>query len=360
MLTCEIDFQQVILVQLLPVQDLHSVAQLGGVGTEGALHFVQRVGHGVDRIHHKHDLGFLLVVAAVDGQVLVAGAPVVALVLEAALELLLPEVPEPGVAVVVVGVEALEIAIKRADPLRGQLQGDGAVGHVLAALDDALLRAPAVAGHPGEGGVGAAGGGDELPRVVPPHEEDHDARVGLLQQLADHAVVGLADVGAPHLLGRGDADVAQAGFLLERLDPRLPVVALRGHRGHVGPVEETQDLGHGFGLVEVRGHGPGEVVIAGFVAEFGAGGGVADLRDLEEPEQVCHLKEGGRESRWFRNPGTEKTDSTRLFTQRLCPLQITEPFPKLCQSGSGYWIFGYEGAGSKQVAYDLGKDVVEN
>lgn len=161
-LTCEVDFQQIVLVQLLPVQDLHSIAKLGGVGTEGALHFVQGVSHGIHGVHHKHDLGFLLVVAAVDGQVLVARAPVVPLVLEAALELLLPEVPEPGVPVVVVGVEALEVAVELADGVRGQLQCDGAVGHMLAALDDALLRSPAVAGHPGEGGVGTAGGSDEL------------------------------------------------------------------------------------------------------------------------------------------------------------------------------------------------------
>lgn len=262
MLTCEVDFQQVIPVQLLPIHDLHSIAKLGGVGTEGALHFVQGVGHGIHRVHYKHDLGFLLIVVAVDSQVLVASAPVVPLVLEAALEFLLPEVLEPGVAVVVVRVEALEVAVKLADRLRGQLQGDGAVGHVLAALDDALLRAPAVAGHPGEGGVGAAGCSDELARVVTAHEEDHDSRVGLLQQLTDHAVIGLADVGATYLLGCGDADVALAGFLLEGLDSCLPIVALGGHSGHVGPVEETQDLGHGFGLVEVRGHRPGKVIIA--------------------------------------------------------------------------------------------------
>lgn len=261
-LTCEVDFQQIILVQLLPIQDLHSIAKLGGVGTEGALHFVQGMGHGVHRVHHKHDLGFLFVVAAVDGQVLVASTPVVPLVLEAALELLLPEVLEPGVAVVIGRVEALEVVVKLADGLRGQLQCDGAVSHVLAALGDALLRAPAVAGHPGEGGVGAAGCADELARVVPTHEEHHHARVGLLQQLADHAVVGFADVGATHLLSRGDADVAQARFLLEGLDPCLPIVSLGCHSGHVGPVEEPQDLGHGFGLVEVGGHRPGKVIIA--------------------------------------------------------------------------------------------------
>lgn len=301
LLTCEVDFQQVILVQLLPIQNLHSITELGGVGTEGALHFMQGMGHGINSIHYKHDLGFLLVVAAVYGQVLVTSAPVVPLVLEAALEFLLPELPEPGVAVVVVGIEALEVAVELAHSLRSQLQGDGTIGYVLAALDDALLSTPAIAGHPGEGGVGAAGGCDKLSRVIPTHEEDHHTRIGLLQQLADHAVIGLPDVGAAHLLCSGDADVAQAGFLLEGLDPGLPVVALGGHRGHVGPVEETQDLSHGFGLVEVRGYSPGKVIIARFVAELGAGGRVAYLRDLEEPEQVCHLVEGEKGSTCFRN-----------------------------------------------------------
>lgn len=249
--------------------------------------------HGVHSVHHKHDLGFLLVVAVIDGQVLIAHAPVVPLVLEAALELLLPEVPEPGVPVVVVRVEALEVAVELADGVRGQLQSDGAIGHVLAALDDALLCSPAVAGHPGERGIGAAGGSDEFTRVIAAHEEHDDACIGLLQQLADHAVVGLADVGATHLLCCGNADVALAGFLLEGLDPCLPVVTLRGYCGHIGPVEETQDLGHGFGLVEVGGHGPGKVIIARLVTEFGAGRRVAYLRDLEEPQQVCHLSGWG-------------------------------------------------------------------
>lgn len=252
--------------------------------------------HGIDCVHHKHDLGLLLIVAAVDGQVLVANPSVVSLVLEAALELLLPEVSEPGVAVIVVGVEALEVAVELANRMGRQLQGDGSVGHVLTALDDALLRAPAVAGHPGEGGIHAAGRGDQLSGVVTAHEQDHDPRIGLLQQLADHAVVGLANVGAAHLLRSGDADVAQPGFLLEGLNPRLPVVTLRGDSGHVGPVEEAQDLGHGFGLVEVRGHRPGKVIIARLVAEFGAGGGVAYLRDLEEPQQVCHLSRETRKA----------------------------------------------------------------
>ena len=85
-----------------------------------------------------------------------------------------------------------------------------------------------------------------------------------------------------HLFGGGYADVPHPRLLLKGLDARLAVVALRRHGGHVGPVEGAQDLGHGLGLVEVRRHGAGKVVVACLVAELGAGGGVADLGDLEE------------------------------------------------------------------------------
>ena len=100
----------------------------------------------------------------------------------------------------------------------------------------------------------------------------------------------MAAHGAAHLGRGGDADLAGAGLLLEGVDARLAVVALGRHGGHVGPVEVAQDLSHGLGLVEVGGHGAGEVIIARLVAELGAGGGVADLGDLEEPEQVGHLE----------------------------------------------------------------------
>lgn len=47
-------------------------------------------------------------------------------------------------------------------------------------------------------------------------------------------------------------------------------------------------------MVEVRGHRPREVVVAGFVAQLGTGGGIAYLGDLEESEQICHLETRGR------------------------------------------------------------------
>lgn len=82
----------------------------------------------------------------------------------------------------------------------------------------------------------------------------------------------------------------RAGLLLEGVDAGFSVVPLRGHGGNVGPVEEAQDLSHGLGLVEVGRHRAGEEVVAGLVAELRAGGGVADLRDLEEPQEVGHLQ----------------------------------------------------------------------
>ena len=96
---------------------------------------------------------------------------------------------------------------------------------------------------------------------------------------------------ALYLLRSGDTDVPHACLLLEGLYTGFTVIPLRRHGGHVRPVEEAQDLGHGLGLIEVRGHGAGEVIIAGFVAEFGACRRVAYLRDLEEPEKIGNLRE---------------------------------------------------------------------
>ena len=69
----------------------------------------------------------------------------------------------------------------------------------LVALDDALLRAPSVTGHPDEGGVESGGRGQELAGVVAAEEQNGHAGVGLLQELADHRLVGLLGVGASHL-----------------------------------------------------------------------------------------------------------------------------------------------------------------
>lgn len=275
---------------------LHGITEFGGVWAESPLHFMQGMGHCIHSIHNKHDLGFLLVVGTIDGEVLFTSLFMRFPVLQVTLELLLPEVLEPGVAPVVVRAETLEVLVKLFDGMGSKLQGDGPGRYVLIALDNALLRSPAVAGDPGEGHVEAIGGSNQLPRVVAPHEQHHHPGAGFLQQLLDDAVVRFPDVGAAHFLGGGDADIAQAGLLLEGLDARLPVVSLGSHGGHVSPVEIAQDFSHGFRLVEVRGHCPREIIVAGFVAQLGAGGGVADLGDLEESEQICHLetKQGAR------------------------------------------------------------------
>lgn len=208
---------------------LHGITEFGGVWAESPLHFMQGMSHCIHSIHNKHDLGLLLIVGAVDGEVLFASLSVRFPVLQVTLELLLPEVLEPRVAPVVVGAETLEVPVELFDGVGSQLQGYGPRGHVLIALDDALLGAPAIAGDPGEGDVEAVGGRNQLAGVVAAHEEHHHPGIGLLQQLPDHAIVGLPDVGPPHLLRGGDADVAQASLLLEGLDARLSVVPFRSH-----------------------------------------------------------------------------------------------------------------------------------
>lgn len=94
----------------------------------------------------------------------------------------------------------------------------------------------------------------------------------------------------PYLLWSSDTDVPHPGLMLEGLDPCFSVVSLWGHRRHVGPVEVTEDLGHGFGLVEVRGNCAGKVIVACLVAEFGTGRGVAYLWNLKEPEKIGNLQ----------------------------------------------------------------------
>ena len=153
----------------------------------------------------------------------------------------------------------------------------------------ALLRPPAIAGHPDEGHVHTGGRHQKLSGVLAAGEQEHHFGVGLLQQGTDHRLVAPTVHGPADLGRRGDADLPGAGLLLEGVNARLAVVALGGHRGHVRPVKVAQDLRHGLGLVEVWGNGAGEVVVAGLVAELSASGGVADLGDLEQSEQVGHL-----------------------------------------------------------------------
>lgn len=94
---------------------LHGITEFGGVWAESPLHFMQGMSHRIHSIHNKHDLGLLLVVGAVDGEVLLTSLSMRFLVLQVTLELLLPEVLEPGVASVVVRAETLEVLVELFD-----------------------------------------------------------------------------------------------------------------------------------------------------------------------------------------------------------------------------------------------------
>lgn len=204
---------------------LHGIAEFGGVWAQSPLHFMQGMGHCIHSIHNKHDLGFLLIVGTVDGEVFVTSLFMWFSVLETALEFLLPEVLEPGIASVIVRAEALEILVKLFDWVGSKFQGYCPSSYVLIALDNTLLCSPPVAGNPGKRNVEAIGSCNELPRVITSHKEHHHSGVGFLEQLSDHAVVGLPDVGPTHFLRGGDADVAEASFLLKGFNPCLPVVS---------------------------------------------------------------------------------------------------------------------------------------
>ena len=88
LLTIKLDLENVVPVKLASVARLQGLADPGGVGTQRLPHVVQRRGHGVDGVHHKHDLGLGL-----EGHLPQRVAPA-RQVVEAALELVLPELPE--------------------------------------------------------------------------------------------------------------------------------------------------------------------------------------------------------------------------------------------------------------------------
>lgn len=205
-LTCEADIKDVIPVEPAPVQCLHAVAQLGGVEAQAPLHIVEGGGHGIHRVHHEHDLGLWFKVALVHGQVLITrrgrrlsqpdASPSSA---QGALEPLLPEFPVPGVTEVFSRVQTEEVAVELWHGIGRQLERDGSLRGDLVPLDDALLCAPAVAGHPDEGGVEPGRGRQQLPGVVAAQEEHGHTSVGLLEELPDHSFVRLLSVGASHL-----------------------------------------------------------------------------------------------------------------------------------------------------------------
>lgn len=94
----------------------------------------------------------------------------------------------------------------------------------------------------------------------------------------------------PYLLRSSDADVPHACLLFKGLYTGFTIITLRCYRWHVGPVEEAEDFGHGFGLVKVRGHRTGEIIIAGLVTELGTGRRIAYLRDLKKPKKIGNLE----------------------------------------------------------------------
>ncbi len=57
---------------------------------------------------------------------------------------------------------------------------------------------------------------------------------------------------------------------------------------HRSPSHDLRDLYHGLRLEVVRRHHPREVLEPALVRQLCGGGGVADLRDLEEAEDVGH------------------------------------------------------------------------
>lgn len=287
-LTFKFGLQDELLVEPFAVTWLHGIADFGGVGAHGLPHVVQGVGHGVHRVYHKHYFGLLL------KRSVPQAALTAARFLQATAKAVLPELFEPRVPGVGVRVQFGKVIFELTDRVGCQLDGERAVRRCLASSHHALLCPPPIAGHPGEGDIHARRGHQQLTRVLTAGEQDHHPGIGLLLQGADDVVVALAVHGSTHLGRGGDADLARAGFLLEGVDASLAVVTFRGHCRHVCPVKVAQDLCHGLGLVEIRRHGAGEVVVAAFVTQLGAGGGVADLRDLEQPQKVGHLEKKKR------------------------------------------------------------------
>ncbi len=59
-----------------------------------------------------------------------------------------------------------------------------------------------------------------------------------------------------------------SGYLEERINATLSVVALRGQRGDVVPAHGFHYVHHGLGLVGVRRHHTGEKLVAAVVAQL--------------------------------------------------------------------------------------------
>ncbi len=66
---------------------------------------------------------------------------------------------------------------------------------------------------------------------------------------------------------------------------------------YVGPVVSLHYVHHGSGLLGVRWHDPHEVFVEWFVTEVHTGGGVRDLRDIKQLQQILHLNGHGTRTR---------------------------------------------------------------
>lgn len=71
------------------------------------------------------------------------------------------------------------------------------------------------------------------------------------------------------------------GELCEGLHSLLPVAALRGYSGNVGPAQGPDDVHHGLSLEGVWRNHPREEVIAAVVTQLGGRWRITDLWDLE-------------------------------------------------------------------------------
>lgn len=178
------------------------------------------MGHSVDSIDHKHDLGLLLEFAVPERIF-----PTINVV-QATLKAVFPELSEPGVTCVVVRIEVCEVRCEFRDRIGRQLNGESSIRYILTPSHHTLLRPPAIAGHPDEGDVHALRCNQELSCVFTSGEEDYYFSVGLLQQRSDYSIVTEAVHGTTDLGGRSDADLQGSGLLLKGVDTRLAVIAL--------------------------------------------------------------------------------------------------------------------------------------
>lgn len=96
-------------------------------------------------------------------------------------------------------LEAKEVPVEIRHGIGRQLKRDSSLGVDFISLDDAFLRAPAITGHPGEGGVEPGGSCQQLSGIIAAEEEDSHMGIGLLEELADHSFVGLLRIGTSHL-----------------------------------------------------------------------------------------------------------------------------------------------------------------